>query len=807
MKRILTYIVYSLSAALLVMSCSNNEMGFVDGNNSNALVFKAQSTEMQTKTAGEDTYKENTINTVDWFFYSDEEGTQLLHKLHSDGANLKLENVNVEGNEYHDLMYGAYLYAVANITLPETEPTGGWTLENLLKIPVSSSFTETKVNSDGDNEEVLDSLSLNFIMDTYVDSTKSYLQLIEPKAKDDVEPITVNLSRLAVKISTKFKIAKSVDTKDSFGNNETWTPVLSESDFDVYMVNALKAGYLNGEPVRRDSLPEDSGIQNSDYFSYGRQLTYVEELADEGNYHVWQVVNPFYTYPQTWKGEDNAEPYIKVIFPWMSNVKGSAEFHYKLVLPQPENGVFTLSRNCWYQVTATIKVLGGTENDYVLVDNVEYSVADWADPAWVSGTGLSSPVYFYVPKVEFDVYGIDTLDIPFYSNSDVEAYFTEIQFYDYSTSPTTNHDYTFSNETTTSTTVDGDDSRFILAVDNTNKVVDYTHSMSGKYVLRNVKLIIRKSSNHNKMAEVIIHHHPAIELKKQGAGDVFVNGRFARVSNAKFGTTWTTGGVTYYHSGNGWDDDRITTYDYSDYNWGSYSYGTITDGSNVQTSISRDWYTTDIAVTAFSNEGTNRNDYYTVNNTRTYYRIADPRVKASTHYTNFSLERYLTGEERTNYTDYYGIYNDITSTWTNPGDILISSQNSTDQSKIAPHFLVSSALNANTGLSWQQVVRRAATYQEAGYPAGRWRIPTEAEMAFIVARQKDGTIPNLYATNTTYWSGSGRVLNMSSSTANNLVFRDRRNDDNMSVRFVYDLWYWGDTPLSSNEYHANGHIE
>ena len=125
---------------------------------------------------------------------------------------------------------------------------------------------------------------------------------------------------------------------------------------------------------------------------------------------------------------------------------------------------------------------------------------------------------------------------------------------------------------------------------------------------------------------------------------------------------------------------------------------------------------------------------------------------------------------------------------------------------IAPHFLVSSALNANGGLSWDQVVKRAATYQEAGYPAGRWRLPTEAEMAFIVARQKDGTIPALYATDTQYWSGSGRVMNMVSSTANNLVFRDRTSSDNLSVRFVYDLWFWGNEPASpTNQYHPNGH--
>ena len=809
MKRILTYI--SALAALLTMSCSDHlEFGMKD---SDVLSFKAQSTDLQTKAVeGDDAYKENTINTVDWFFFKDAEGTVLLHQFHTSGASLEVKTP--AGGDYADLRYTSYLYAVANITLPATAPEGGWTLEKLLEIPVSTEFTKTATDDEGTDAQVLDKENLNFIMDTYDPATEKYLMELSPTAVDQVE-IPVPLSRLAVKFTTKVKIAKSVTSSDTFGNSETWTPVLSQIDFDVYMVDALKAGYLSGEPVRRATAveEEDEHITGS-YFTYGRNLATVEHLKDEDedddDFYVWQTVDPFYTYPQTWNGEDNGEPFIKIIYPWMSGVKGSSEFHYKLVFPQPEEGVFTLKRNSWYQITATISVLGGTENDYVYVEDVDYSIADWADPAWTCGSGLSSPVYFLVPATEFQIYSVNSFDIPFYSDSDVEAYFTEITFKDYHESPTATRDYKYTNTTTTSVTVSGDANRYSLTVDNENKVVTFNHSMANIYVEREIHLVIRKKSTTSKAAEVIIHQHPASELKKQEAGDVFVNGHFARLStNPGFGTTKLIDGVTYYHSRNGWDTKRIGYYNYTSrdtqgggqHGLGFYNYGTITDGSNVEETISTDWYTADIAVTAFSSN----NNSYTANNTTYYYMIADPRVKASAHYTTWSLDPYLTGEQRYNNTN---VYDDVTATWTNPSDILISSQAEIDCTKIAPHFLVSSALNANTGLSWEQVVKRAATYQEAGYPAGRWRLPTEAEMAFIVARQKDGTIPNLYATNTTYWAGSGRVLNMVNSTANNLVFRNRTNTDNMSVRFVYDLWYWGDEPVTPTyQYHANGHIE
>ena len=76
-------------------------------------------------------------------------------------------------------------------------------------------------------------------------------------------------------------------------------------------------------------------------------------------------------------------------------------------------------------------------------------------------------------------------------------------------------------------------------------------------------------------------------------------------------------------------------------------------------------------------------------------------------------------------------------------------------------------------------------------------------MAFIVARQVDKTIPNLFATGDQYWSGSGRLMSTNASGDNS--FTDPASNTSKYCRFVYDLWYWGDTPASSNEYHPNGH--
>ena len=864
MKKILAYI-SSAVAVLLSASCTERADLFDAGG---ALSFEAQITDLETRAdyvAGEDKYHENEINTMDWFFFSDEEGTELLYHKTTTGENAKKLTVPEADVEANGLRGKSYLYAVANG--PEGVASK-MKLADILAMPVSTEFTKTEVDDEGSEALKLDVDNLKFIMDTYDNETKKYLKEITPKAVGDTRTITVQLSRLAVKFSTVVKIKKSVTTTDTFGNTETWTPILTQTDFDAYMMNALKAGTMSGDPVRR----ADEGVDQNNYFDYGRNLATVEDISPtSGDYFIWQTVDPFYTYPQKWNDTDNNEPYIKIIFPWMSDVKGSAEFHYKVVLPAPEDHVFTLERNCWYRLTATIAVLGGTENDYVLIDDVEVSVSDWAEPSWLSGSGLNSAKFFYVPTKEFDVYSVDSFDIPINTNSSAKAYITKIEFSDYSKTPTNDlvyskggrlgNNYVSTVNASTITGNSGDDNqvRFsgtehnysvsVHSEDRYNKYVTFNHELTNIYVKRDITIYIEHSERSDWNETVIIHQHPAIELMKQGAGDVFVNGYFGRVENATFGSSdltatyyyrynnnyrpleYSASNAPYYHcfsyftTGLAGNDtyrpaetyyynyqNRNTYFLYNGdyYRWSDYpgygytfdistAYGTIMVTTNtLDSSISTDFYTTDITVTAFSEN----NNYYSSNEaSKVYYKIGDPRAKAST-ITGWDVDPYLSNETGSSSSNPGA----TTTEWTDADDILICSQDVNDRTTIAPHFLISSALNANRGLTWDQAVRRAATYQEAGYPAGRWRLPTEAEIAFIIARQNDGTLPTLYATNSDYWAGSGRLVETGSTGTSTLTFKSPDTDTH-SCRFVYDLWYWGNETEESNVYHANGHIE
>ena len=110
---------------------------------------------------------------------------------------------------------------------------------------------------------------------------------------------------------------------------------------------------------------------------------------------------------------------------------------------------------------------------------------------------------------------------------------------------------------------------------------------------------------------------------------------------------------------------------------------------------------------------------------------------------------------------------------------------------IAPSFLIASSWGITQPVKFNEGQYRCASYQENGYPAGRWRLPTLAEIEFIVELSDAGYIPALFQGN--YWYSSGGSYRGGTGNA-----------DYIYTRCVYDLWFWGDQPALSgsaaNEY-------
>ncbi|MCH5220638.1 MAG: hypothetical protein J1F20_08730 [Muribaculaceae bacterium] len=85
--------------------------------------------------------------------------------------------------------------------------------------------------------------------------------------------------------------------------------------------------------------------------------------------------------------------------------------------------------------------------------------------------------------------------------------------------------------------------------------------------------------------------------------------------------------------------------------------------------------------------------------------------------------------------------------------------------------------------------RRCAAYQQYGYPAGRWRLPTQAEIKFVKQLVDQHTIINVFG-GSNNWSAQGRVDSDG----------DLHSSGTGYTRCVYDNWYWEQVDANGTSY-------
>ncbi len=114
---------------------------------------------------------------------------------------------------------------------------------------------------------------------------------------------------------------------------------------------------------------------------------------------------------------------------------------------------------------------------------------------------------------------------------------------------------------------------------------------------------------------------------------------------------------------------------------------------------------------------------------------------------------------------------------------------------IAPKFRIASSYGKTSPLSYDDAQRRCAFYQEDGYPAGRWRMPTPAEIKYMIQFANEGKIDVLLSPETYYWSGYNKTAYRYNSRNDNVTGSTNPNEAYSGtaayVRCVYDEWYWG----------------
>lgn len=834
MKKHIIILAAIFTAALVAPACYPDD---APGLKNDGLTISLFSDDPETKAYNPT--METAIDHFDFFFFKDEAGTEPIAGMHGHATGSSVTLQTGKNQTYAALRKGtSYVYIVANY--PGTiSHSVDWILEDLLNLVVEypiATGKATQINPiSGDEEETGDvNFNPNLVMDSYHKETNAtaftYTYKINPPTTiNENRTVNVAMSRLAAKLILKVNVATSVPgtMPTPADKPEVWTPVLNE--LKAYYVNALNnKTTVRATPVQRSAIPA-SQADLYKYFTYPTPYPIVASTDDPYKF----TAAPAFTYPQTWTPGENGDPYFKIQMIWKSNYRGTSNFYYKVRVPRAANdGFCTLNRNTCYTVTVDLAVVD-PENEYVELDG-NYKVVKWAESGWVGGDNLSAARFFNVPKTEYELYSRESIEIPYYSSSAVSAYFEEISFTYYGTPTRPEYTFTYGNESDVSvtlpTTYNGSSipsaarDRNTYTVEVVGKNVVVTHALTNVFTKRTIKVTIKNQDGDDETVTIV--QHPSIEVVTIPTRTIFVNGHFARATEnvhvnnpsnpQKIGVKWgpmkylSDAGQYRYHS----DDSDISEY----WTWGSWQNSNYNGGESttarikprpekgIYGTVEGDWtflaepFMTIIAVSAFNE---NNCTYTYIQNSTTQgpkkYRIGDPRVEG-----NLSLANYLYKPSTVRNAD------ETTSTgaaeyraWEEPLKVLIASQNANDGNIIAPRFLLSSSLNCMTdgGNSFVNAQKRAATYQEAGYPAGRWRLPTEAEIAFMIARQNEGIIPSVWGT-TDYWCADGRVVHRGSNT--NTYFS--AHSGNAYNRFVYDLWYWGDDPMEDTEtYYPNMH--
>ncbi len=769
MRRYPFYI--AIAAALLAVSCTENlepELPVAEGE---GIVLQLNTIDPVTTRAGkdgvkpgEDPYNENSLGTsVDIFFYASnaDDSTPAITSL-SAPVNTSTHQVTIPTStaELRTIFSGhttagskCKVFVIANYngtTAINHERQTGYTRSELDGLLLA---TPTWENTDPNSNP-------NFVMSGEAQLTLQGLEVTPPVSG------SVDMSRVASKVTFSISVADEITVDiykvDGDGNRihakdpETGDPLVDEEGNPVYeKEEAVMTPHKDAMTVALCFANTYSTLSGTPYISPVNETTdanlfdypYRHLTASATNSGFYDA-EPFYSYPQTWAAGAARQPYLKLIIPWekKGGTATTKNYYYKIPIPD-----LKMLRNNWYQIALTVSILGGEEHTPLPVE-LNYCVAPWNNPT-PSAASVVAARYLSLSKTEFFMYNTTELSIPYVTSHDCEIVNARWHKEYYGTN--------------TSVVTDGDASGWLSLVEDSSggHLVKFNHALNNEINASmdvtpyRITFTIRHSDEdgHAYYREVTITQYPGIYmLEPVDGGNTFVDGYYARVR----------GRYKAYNGGAGNSSAGTTK-------TRPTPYGVLVD--NLANNERKDM--TVITVTAFT-ESSSSFSYTVDGRTETYnYVITDPR---------------------TNDKD----WNDLTPYWGGSGAVNWSADAvsaikvaSTAYNYIAPQFMIVSMWGRNYGNSdldsLEKAQKRCATYQEAGYPAGRWRLPTDAEVMFIINLQRYQFINNLFVGY--YWTSSGSRLN---GTNMNNVSVTRNSTQANSIRCVYDTWYWGIEPVA-----------
>lgn len=781
MKKIIAYI--AVVAAFAAVSCTRSEVGF-EKMESSQLTLSLNPSEMATRASAIPAV-EFTVSEFDWFIYPDATGTStpVYHGhftvgdsgLTPSGTNTPTTYTVDDQGVYHlgfdventftDLALASNVYVLANYPGIDHSATANLTLKKLLALEIETNFDEKSKTYEAIN---------NFVMDSYSGKDDAtYPQLVpvlnavaDPTDKTKAK-LDVPLRRVAAKITFTLNISEKVEDPQSASSTVKtyWRPLTTSENYTTNMVNAISYATVQGDPQDAEDMAPTL-INGNSGITGGHQIFYqtTHGMASKDNHEpplVWEL-DPFYTYPVEFDTKSNNAPYLKIALPW-ENVdedgnltnKGATLFYYKAyLLDENKKPLTSFNRNTHYVVTVNVDTIGGTQEDYVTLDTFFY-IAQWLIPADGTYEGYSAPRFLDIARPAYYIYGDNDLTVAVTSSHNISATITSVsQKTLMGATKLSNADLptlTGGTNPRAGVTTDGKISfKLFYELDTTLDKTD--GEMDITPIVWTVHVFHTEDPAYSK--DVTIYQYPSI----YGELD-YTDSWQSRFVNGERGVARTGSGD-----------------------------GTMTNVTNnagetlgqVGVYAGKSWNKTILTISTLASMLENSADFNWI--------LGDPRVPLAesglyTATINGSNWRRTDLGAADDYLDNY----------------LVASRDKANY--IAPRIMITSGYAADGGHSnehWKNAAERCASYQEDGYPAGRWRLPTEAEIEFIINLETNGYLdPNnvIFHRDHSYWAATGRYYYGKTKA---FTTPGTGIPSNVSNRCVYDLWYWGDEPYNND---------
>ena len=788
--RLIRYVMVGLWMATLLGSCSEDlydgdgidgEKGYITLRFSQpqAAVQETRATEH-----GDNTLNENNINFVDLYFFPNgksNEDAVLVEDNHavefdtSGGDTTYFVKVRTGDTKLNELFGSTQngsceVYAVANSS--QKSPSASTCLDSLRLRVLRHNFGAQLTQG-------------HFIMQSNPEKLATVV------LKDGAATGSIPMTRVAAKLQIYLNVPDTLHVYNKDGSGfAVWKS--DRSHMSIVFNNGLMDYTLNG----KDTSHPDSSFYNSMQVDMHKYATMTRNTVDYDYSHT-----PFYSYPFSWKETDTHVPTFIIAVPWSklnpgtgSDTYGTPEITYYQVHPNMLTG--KLQSNYFYRMYMKIETVGSTDNTTpVDITPSGYRIQPWGEVKVNTHKDVTGDLYRYtylvVDPTSVVLNNTSSTTLRYSSSSALtsDTKITQVEYNSYETPGQVTHHTLTADDLAKLTT-----NRYELDYTSTPGQIKFTHNVDdGTYAAKTITIQV---ANDDGLTELVtITQYPAIYMHTFPGDNAFVDGYFSHVAAPapSIGDAISNRNSSGYYNSVNYGNIRTSGGSYYTYYQNTQNvtvpYGSMvkaltqTSGGIVNNSI------TEITVTSFNSN----NGFYEANGTKYYYQIGDPRENAG--YTSNDLQAYLTNQKWVSHSWLYGDRYTITQkSWgTNAAKIKKASETKTI---IAPQFFISSGWNSSTSLSFADAQKRAATYQEAGYSAGRWRLPTEAEIMFITARQREGVIPVLFAmdSSSNYWASSGRLYR-------NGQFYNASTNAQGYMRFVYDTWYWGTTAGDVNYYH------